>query len=215
MLCRVFQDTLRNGALRVKGARQPHRSCDVREPSRPNGSLPHLLNTVSLVFITSPNFDRLGSRIFATSAFSRSRHRAFRRRHAGRSDPGDARSLDDDLPIGLPGSGVDIEKASDPQHLIGLAPAERHQRELLANADLAGCIEQRRVRPGGTLDPFRSARSWGNLSAIAHVFAPARNTARNRAIGPGKAVGAGPGNLLAPSASNPRAFGALPRDLGA
>jgi hypothetical protein len=39
---------------------------------------------------------------------------------SGRSDPGDARPLDDDLPIGLPGSGVDIEKPSDRNTLSAL-----------------------------------------------------------------------------------------------
>ena len=57
---------------------------------------------------------------------------------AGRANPGDAAGLEDDLLVGEPGAGMDVQQPPDPERAIGRFPAERHQRQLLADGDLVG-----------------------------------------------------------------------------
>ncbi len=61
---------------------------------------------------------------------------------ARRADEGDAPALDDDLPILVPGARVHVEKAPDPQGLVGGALAERGEHQILADADLVVGVDQ-------------------------------------------------------------------------
>ncbi len=60
---------------------------------------------------------------------------------AGRADPGDAPTLDDDLPILAPGAGVDVKQAPDPQRPIGRPFAQCDEGEILTDAHLAGGVD--------------------------------------------------------------------------
>src|SRR5690606_5175225 len=54
-----------------------------------------------------------------------------------RPDPCDAAAVDDNFLIFSPGAAMDVEKAAHTERAIGRTLAERHQRQLLTNADLA------------------------------------------------------------------------------
>ena len=74
------------------------------------------------------------------------------RKCARRPDPGDAAALDHDLPILAPAPRMDIEQPADAQRLVGGPFPERDQREVLADADLLGGVDEivdRRSLAGG------------------------------------------------------------------
>ena len=61
---------------------------------------------------------------------------------ARRPHPCDAPTFDDDLLVVPPGPGVDVEQPADAQGSVRRALAQRRQHEVLADAHLAGGVDQ-------------------------------------------------------------------------
>ena len=65
---------------------------------------------------------------------------------AGRADIGDAPSLDDDLLVLEPATAMDIEQPAYPQQPVGRPPTERSERQILADENLVGRVDEQVVR---------------------------------------------------------------------
>src|SRR5690349_20138069 len=63
----------------------------------------------------------------------------------GRTHPGDAAALDDDLLVLEPGARMHIKQASDPQDAVSWAFAQRHQQQVLPDADFVTRVEDQIV----------------------------------------------------------------------